>query len=97
MGASFGAQGLIAQFVGSGNVDKAEHVAGQIVLLAGCFSLLVAVIGVFLPGTLLDLLKVSPTVLGPGVVYLRLSLLLRLLPVLALFADHRASHKYDVF
>ena len=78
MGASFGAQGLIAQFVGSGKVDQAEHVAGQVVLLAGCFSLFVAGIGVFLPESLLGLLKVSPAVLHPGVVYLRISLLLNL-------------------
>ena len=32
MGASFGAQALVSQYVGGGRIDAAEHVTGQVVL-----------------------------------------------------------------
>ncbi|MFP6565095.1 MAG: MATE family efflux transporter [Myxococcota bacterium] len=78
MGASFGAQGLVSQFVGSGRVDAAEHVAGQVVLLGGVFSVAIAGLGVWLPEVLLGWLNVAPDVMDIGVGYVRLSLGLNL-------------------
>jgi len=78
MGASFGAQALVSQFVGSGRIDAAEHVTGQIVVLATVFAACIAAVGIALPGPLLQLLEVSPAVLEAGIPYVRLSLSLNL-------------------
>ena len=72
MGASFGAQGLIARCVGQGRTDEAEHVAGQLVTLGVVFSAAVAVAGSVFAEPLLRLTNVSENVLGVGVPYVRL-------------------------
>ncbi len=78
MGASFGAQALVSQYVGAGRIDAAEHVTGQVVLFAVGFSLCIATIGLAFPSTLLRFFEVSPAVLEVGVPYVRLSLSLNL-------------------
>jgi len=72
MGASFGAQGLIARHVGRGDVEGAEHVAGQVVVLGGVFAALIAGVGVSFAPQLLGVLQVSDAVLAVGVDYARL-------------------------
>jgi putative MATE family efflux protein len=72
MGASFGAQGLIARRVGEGRQDAAEHVAGQVVLLGLLASFAIAGIGIALAPALLAGLKVSPQVHVIAVPYARL-------------------------
>ncbi len=76
MGASFGAQGLISRCVGEGRPEAAEHVAGQVVLMGGAFSLVVAVLGYALGPALLGGLNVSDEVLREGTPYVRLVFLL---------------------
>ena len=78
MGASFGAQSLVSQFIGSGRIDAAEHVTGQVLLLAAVFSACIAFVGIAFPTALLELLEVSPSVLEVGVPYVRLSLALNI-------------------
>ncbi len=76
MGASFGAQGLIARNIGQADQERADHVAGQTVMLGLGLSVIVAVIGVTFPAQLLGAMNVSPEVLAIGVPYVRLVLLL---------------------
>jgi putative MATE family efflux protein len=73
MGASFGAQAMIAQAVGAGRGDEADHVAGQVVVLGGAVSAVFAVVGVSFASELLSLMRVSPAVLEVGVPYVRLT------------------------
>lgn len=76
MGASFGAQGLVARCVGAGDQAMADHVAGQVVLLGALLSTGVALAGLFFAEPLLAAMQVSPAVLAIGVPYARLTLLL---------------------
>lgn len=76
MGASFGAQGLVARHVGEGRIEDAEHVTGQVILLGGLFALVVGALGVAFAEPLLAAMQVSPQVLEIGVPYVRLVFLL---------------------
>jgi putative MATE family efflux protein len=76
MGASFGAQALMARAVGEGRSGAAERVAGQVMLLGISLSLVVAALGWLAPRPLLAAMNVSPDVLEAGVPYVRLVLLL---------------------
>lgn len=76
MGASFGAQGLVARRIGERDVDGAERVTGQVVLIGAAFSLGVAVLGVAAPEAILRAMNVSDAVVAVGVSYVRWILLL---------------------
>lgn len=76
MGASFGTQGLIARSIGEGRSDRADHVAGQTVVMGLILSTLLAAVGLAFPGQLLGMMNVSPEVLAVGIPYVRLVLLL---------------------
>lgn len=73
MGSSFGAQALIAQTVGAGRSEQADHVAGQVVVLGFAVSSAFAVAGVVWAPELLAAMRVSPEVLETGVPYVRLT------------------------
>jgi putative MATE family efflux protein len=72
MGGSFGSQALIARAVGEGNIDRAEQVAGQLVLLGAGFASLVALVGLLFPELLFSLPGPDPSFYPHGVPYLRL-------------------------
>ncbi len=76
MGASFGAQALVAHAIGSGDTERAEHVAGQVFVLGGGISLSIAALALFVPESFLRFMNVSPEVLGIGVPYVRAMLVL---------------------
>lgn len=76
MGASFGAQALIARAVGEGNVEGADHAAGQCVLLGGMLAAVVALGGGFFPELLFSLPNPDPDFYAYGVPYVRLIFLL---------------------
>ena len=76
MGASFGAQGLIARRVGEGRIEAAEHTAGQVVVLGLFASLGIALLGACFAPQMLAALHVSPQVHAIGVPYARLVLVL---------------------
>jgi len=78
MGASFGAQGQISRYVGAGDTDAAEHVAGQLVVLGIGVSCVVAVLGVAFARPMLEIMHVSAEVLEVGLPYVRLVFLLNL-------------------
>jgi len=72
MGMSFGTQALIARSVGEGDVDRAEHIAGQVVLLGGLAALVVAGVGLFAADALFSLPGPDESFRPYGVPYLRL-------------------------
>ncbi len=76
MGASFGAQGMVARAIGNRNQEAADHVAGQVILLGGLVSFFMACLGAFFPEELLAAMKVSPQVLEVGVPYVQIVLVL---------------------
>ena len=71
MGASFGAQGLIARSIGSADQEKADHIAGQTLLMGTLLSIVAAAIGLIFARDLLSLMNVSKEVLDMGVPYVR--------------------------
>jgi putative MATE family efflux protein len=71
MGASFGAQALIARAVGEGRIEAAEHVAGQTVVLGGMLALVLAAAGALFPGFLFSLPGPEPGFITYGVPYVR--------------------------
>jgi len=72
MGASFGAQSLIARAVGEGRREDAEHVAGQIVVLGALLAAFLAVLGLTIPHLLYALPNPDPSFVPYGVPYVRL-------------------------
>lgn len=72
MGASFGSQALIARAIGEGDVDRAERVAGQLVLLGAGFAAVVALAGLLFADPLFSLTGGDETFRAHGVPYLRL-------------------------
>ncbi|MFQ5696697.1 MAG: MATE family efflux transporter [Myxococcota bacterium] len=77
-GASFGAQGLIARHVGAGRTDRADHVAGQMILMGLGFSLVMAAVGLSAARPMLAAMNVSKAVLEIGVPYVQLIFALNL-------------------
>jgi putative MATE family efflux protein len=76
LGGSFGSQALIARAIGEGNIDRAEQVAGQLVVLGAGFASLVALAGLLFPELLFSLPGPDPSFYVHGVPYLRLLYLL---------------------
>jgi len=76
MGASFGTQALVAAAVGSGNVERAEHIAGQAIAIGASISLLLMCLGGFFPELLFSLPGPNPSFYEYGVPYVRLVFLL---------------------
>lgn len=72
MGASFGSQALIARAIGERDVERAEHVAGQLVLLGGTFAVIVACAGLFFADPLFTLTGGDESFRPYAVPYLRL-------------------------
>jgi putative MATE family efflux protein len=76
MGASFGTQALIAGAVGSGKIERAEHIAGQAITLGLAVSFVLMVVGTSFPEFLFSLPGPEPAFYEYGVPYLRLVFLL---------------------
>jgi putative MATE family efflux protein len=76
MGASFGTQALIAGAVGSGNIKRAEHIAGQAITMGLGVSAVLMVVGGLFPEFLFSLAGPEPSFYPYGVPYLRLVFLL---------------------
>ncbi|MGH0033147.1 MAG: MATE family efflux transporter [Myxococcota bacterium] len=76
MGATFATQSLMARAVGSGDTERAEHMAGQSLCLGVMLALVVALLGGFVPGWLFSLAGPDPTFYALGVPYLQLVFLL---------------------
>ena len=76
MGASFGTQTLIAQAVGEGRVGRAEHVAGQSIVLGAGLAIGIGLVGALFPEWLFSLPNPDPSFVPYGVPYVRLVFLL---------------------
>jgi putative MATE family efflux protein len=76
MGASFGAQGLVARAVGAGDGRAADHVAGQVVLLGAGLAAAMALLGLLVPREMLAAMNVAAPVLDAGTSYVRLTFVL---------------------
>jgi putative MATE family efflux protein len=76
MGGSLGTQALIARAVGAGDVEGAEHIAGQAIALGATISLSIMVIGGSFPDFLFSLPGPDPSFREYGVPYVRLVFLL---------------------
>jgi putative MATE family efflux protein len=76
MGGSFGTQALIAAAVGAGDIERAEHVAGQAIALGALISLCLMLVGGLFPELLFSLPGPDPAFYEYGVPYVRLVFLL---------------------
>lgn len=76
MGASFATQSLISRAIGSGDTERAEHVAGQSLCLGAMFAVGVGVVGGLFPAELFSLAGPDEAFYELGVPYLRLVSLL---------------------
>ena len=76
MGASFGAQGLIARSIGAADQERADHVAGQTLMMGGLIGVVAALLGFYFARDMLSVMNVSAEVLEIGVPYVRLVFIL---------------------
>jgi putative MATE family efflux protein len=76
MGTGFATQSLIARAVGSGDIERAEHVAGQSIALGIGYGVFAALLGGLFPAELFALAGPDEAFYGAGVPYLRLVFLL---------------------
>lgn len=72
MGASFATQSLVSRAIGAGDLERAEHVAGQALALGALVSVGVAAVGIALPDALFSLAGADPDFAAAGVPYVRL-------------------------
>lgn len=72
MGLIMGMRALVARFIGSGDVQSANHVAQQALVISGGFAILMAAVGVFLTEEILGLFGLEADVVTAGSDYLRI-------------------------
>lgn len=72
MGLNTGTRALLARSVGAGNMDEANHVAQQAIVIAVCFSLVLTAIGIFFAEDILVLMGLEPDVIREGADYMRI-------------------------
>jgi len=72
LGLFTGTSALVARFIGAKDETNANRVAQQAFVLSGAFSLVVAIIGIFMSYQILSLMGVSPEVIEAGVSYMRI-------------------------
>jgi len=73
MGLFTGMRAMIARSIGAGDVEAANHVARQALVVGIGFSAIMAAIGVFFADQILGLLGVAPAVVSEGAAYLRIN------------------------
>lgn len=69
-----GTQALIARMVGAGEEQNANRVAQQAFVIGTAFSILIALIGIFMAESILNLLGVAPNVVAQGAAYMRIQM-----------------------
>jgi putative MATE family efflux protein len=72
MGLAQGMRAVIARFVGAGNFSDASHASQQGFAICACFSVVMALIGVFLAEPILILLGLEADVVSEGATYMRI-------------------------
>ena len=76
MGLGFASQALIARAIGEGDRERADHLAGQLVVIGGVFCTIVAVAGLAAPEALFAITGAEESFAVYGVPYVRLVLAL---------------------
>ncbi len=74
MGLYTGLRAMVARFIGSGDRESAITVGQQTLIIGLCFSLLSALVGIFLAEPMLKLFGVEPDVVSVGASYMRIQL-----------------------
>jgi putative MATE family efflux protein len=74
LGISVASQMMIARLIGMGNVDGAEHVAGQSLLLGLAIAAGAGLVGGVYPEPILALLTSDPEVVAQGTIYLQIAM-----------------------
>jgi putative MATE family efflux protein len=72
MGMTVASQMMIARLVGSGQVERAEHVAGQTFVLGAALAAIAALTGGLFPEPLVRLIAKDPEVIALATVYVRI-------------------------
>ena len=75
MGVSVASQMMIARLVGMNQVDGAEHVAGQTLVLGAGIALLSALVGGFFAVPMISLIARDPAVVELGTIYVQITFL----------------------
>jgi putative MATE family efflux protein len=74
MGLFTGTSAMVARFIGARDEQSANRVAQQSYVIAASFSLMMAIIGIFMAENILILLGVEPEVVSEGATYMRIQL-----------------------
>ena len=69
-----GTMAMVARFIGADDEKSANRVAQQAYVIGAGFSILMALVGIFLARPLLNLLGVDPAVVSDGAAYLEIQL-----------------------
>ena len=75
MGVSVASQMMIARFVGMDQVESAEHIAGQTLLVGAAIALLSALVGGLLAVPMISLVAHDPAVVELGTIYVQITFL----------------------
>jgi putative MATE family efflux protein len=71
MGFTLGARAMIARHVGAGDLQRANNVAGQVIVLGAFWGILLAAIGVLFAEPILVLFRAEAKVIAEGTAYMR--------------------------
>lgn len=75
MGLQMGTRAVISRFIGAGDKEGANHAAQQTFVISVAFSIIVAIIGIFLADNIMILFGVEPEVVSEGAAYMRVQLI----------------------
>jgi putative MATE family efflux protein len=73
MGLFTGLRAMVSRFIGAGDINEANHVAQQGLIISMAFSIIIAGIGILFAEPILILLGVKPDVVSEGAPYLRIN------------------------
>jgi putative MATE family efflux protein len=73
-GLSTGERAMVARSIGGGDLDAANHIAGQAFIISAVYGAIIMVIGILLTEPILGLFGLEANAVAEGVVYLRIVL-----------------------
>jgi len=73
-GLSHGERAMVARFVGSGDIEAANHIAGQAFVISAVYGVVVAVISTLFTEPIFDLFGLEDSAKAEGITYLRIVL-----------------------
>lgn len=72
MGLTMGTRAIVARFIGSGDLQGANHVAQQAFVISGVYVVIIASLGMFFAGPIMKLFGVEADVVSEGADYMRI-------------------------